>query len=150
MNNPASGRNLQPINKFYHPGRVIGGQRNIETDYVYMRVAEMYLLHAETAAKSGDEGSARTVLKMLLDKRVDDSSYVDGLSGAALLNEIYLQTRIELWGEGKSYLAMKRFKATTKRGPNHYSNIGESISYDDDRMTFEIPQLEIQNNPFID
>ena len=150
LNNPASGRNLQPINKFYHPGRVIGGQRNIETDYVYMRVAEMYLLHAETAAKSGDEGSARTVLKMLLDKRVDDSSYVDGLSGAALLNEIYLQTRIELWGEGKSYLAMKRFKATTKRGPNHYSNIGESISYDDDRMTFEIPQLEIQNNPFID
>ena len=86
LNNPNSGRSiLQPINKFYDLDRVIGGQRNIETDYVYMRVAEMYLLHAETAAKSGDERYAKTVLKRLLDERMDDTSFVDGLSGQALL-----------------------------------------------------------------
>ena len=114
-----------------------------------MRIAEMYLLNAEASAKTGDEGNAITMLKVLLNERVEDASYVDALSGQALLDEIYLQTRIELWGEGKSYLAMKRNKATITRGPNHLSFPGQSFSYDDDRLTLEIPQLEIQNNPNI-
>jgi hypothetical protein len=42
-----------------------------------------------------------------------------------LKKEIYLQTRIEFWGEGKSYLAMKR-KATTTRGSNHLFFAGDS------------------------
>jgi hypothetical protein len=114
-----------------------------------MRVAEMYLLNAEAAAKTGDEATARQTLKTLLEERVDDVSYVDNLSGQALENEIYLQTRIELWGEGKSYLAMKRNMATITRGENHLSQAGESIPYNDDRLTFEIPLSEIQNNPLI-
>lgn len=142
-------RFLQPLNKFYHEDRVIGKQRNIETDYIYMRIAEMYLLHAEASAKDGDEPSARTILKELLDDRIPDTSYIDSLNGQALLDEIHLQTRIELWGEGKSYLAMKRNQATIKRGPNHLSFVGEEIPYNDERLTFEIPELEIQNNPFI-
>jgi len=141
---------LTPRNKFYDPARVVGGQRTVVTDYVYMRVAEMYLLHAETAARSGDDGAARTSLKALLNLRLPSTTYVDGLSGQALLDEIYLQTRIELWGEGKSYLAMKRNKATIIRGANHLSNVGVAIPYNDDRLTFEIPQSEVQNNPFID
>ncbi|MDT0689432.1 RagB/SusD family nutrient uptake outer membrane protein [Salegentibacter sp. F188] len=140
---------LFPVNKFYDPARTIGAQRNITTDYLYMRVAEMYLLHAEAAAKTGDEATARETLKMLLDERVDDSSYVDDLSGADLEEEIYLQTRIELWGEGKSYLAMKRNMATITRGPNHLTNAGESIPYNADKLTLEIPLSEIQNNPSI-
>jgi hypothetical protein len=149
LNNPASSYHMAPVNKFYDPGRKIGGQRTITTDYVYMRVAEMYLLNAETAAKSGDEGTARTSLKDLVSLRVPDASYIDGLSGKALLDEIYLQTRIELFAEGKSYLAMKRNKATIVRGSNHLSFVGEPIAHDDERLTFEIPQSEIQNNPFI-
>lgn len=140
---------LSPRNKFYDPARVLGGQRTVTTDYVYMRVAEMYLLHAETAARSGDEGAAKSSLKALLNLRLPSTTYVDGLTGQALLNEIYLQTRIELWGEGKSYLAMKRNKATVTRGANHLSNVGIPIPYNDDRLTFEIPQSEVQNNPFI-
>lgn len=140
---------LYPINKFYDPGRTVAGQRNVTTDYVYMRVDEMYLLHAEAAAKTGDEARAQEILQLLLDERVDDSSYVDNLTGDELLEEIYLQTRIELWGEGKSYLAMKRNRATITRADNHLSFPGESFSYDDDRLTFEIPQSEVQNNPNI-
>lgn len=140
---------LTPSDKFYDPNRKTGGQRNVETDYVYMRVAEIYLLHAEVSAKSGDDNSARTSIKALLSKRLSDTSYIDELSGQALLDEIYLQTRIELWGEGKSYLAMKRNKATIVRGANHLSYVGQQIPYDDPRLTFSIPQSEIQNNPFI-
>ena len=142
---------LAPINKFYHPGRTAWGQRNITTDYVYMRVAEMYLLHAEVSARSGDEASAKTSLKALVSLRRPDASYIDGLAGVRLLSEIYLQTRIELWGEGKSYLALKRNKASVTFGSNHLSkHNGETIAYNDERLSFVIPQSEIQNNPFID
>lgn len=149
LNNPASGYHLSPINKFYHSARRIGGQRNVETDYVYMRSAEIYLLNAEANAKLGNDGAARTSLKAVVSKRVPDASYIDGLSGVALQNEIYLQTRIEMWGEGKSYLALKRNRASINRGPNHLSFVGVVIPFDDNRLTFEIPQDEIQNNPFI-
>lgn len=146
---PSSGYYLIPLNKFYPWARDIGGQRNIETDYVYMRVAEMYLLHAEVSAKSSAEDEARESLKALVSLRVPDASYIDALSGKALLDEIYLQTRIELWGEGKSYLAMKRNQATIVRGSNHLSYVGEPINYNDPRLTWEIPIEEIQNNPEI-
>ncbi|RKF04583.1 putative outer membrane starch-binding protein [Tenacibaculum lutimaris] len=150
---PGSGYyNLLPINKFYHPGREIGGQRVVVTDYLYMRIDELYLLAAETAAKIGDDTTAHTYLNALLAERFDDPAdyaYVAGLSGQALVDEAYLQTRIELWGEGKSYLAMKRNQATITRGTNHYAQSGVSVAYNDDRLTWDIPQAEIQNNPNI-
>lgn len=143
---------LTPYNKFYDPERQVFNQRTITTDYVYMRISEMYLLNAEANAHAGSEFDAKERIKDLLANRFANSAdyaYVDGLSGQALLDEIYLQTRIELWGEGKSYLAMKRNKATVTRGSNHFYLSGESFSYDDDRLTFEIPQSEVQNNPHI-
>ncbi|RYC51949.1 RagB/SusD family nutrient uptake outer membrane protein [Flagellimonas olearia] len=142
-------QDLMPLNKFYAPDKIIGGQSNITTDYIYMRVAEMYLLNAEAAAKSGDIAKAQIMLKALLDKRVPNTAYVDTLTSQQLLDEIYLQTRIELWGEGKSYLSLKRNQGTVFRGSNHLSFVGEAITFDDERLTFEIPQSEIQNNPHI-
>lgn len=141
--------NLQPRNKFYAPARVIGGQRFVETDYVYMRIEEMYLLNAEAKAKLNRDDEARTRLKELLAKRVTDNSYVDALSGQDLKNEIYLQTRIEMWGEGKSYLAMKRNQATITRGSNHLFYPGESFAWNADELTFPIPQAEVINNPVL-
>lgn len=139
---PGTYAHLMPLGKFYNAARTRGGgnERIIQDDYVYMRVAEMHLLAAEYAANFGIEAQARVELKALVSNRVPDASYIDGLSGQALKNEIYLQTRIELWGEGKSYLAMKRNKATVTRGSNHLSFVGEPIPYNDERLTFEIPQ----------
>lgn len=147
VSNGAISYEAVPSNKFFAPARTVGGQRVVETDYLFMRVDEFHLLAAETLAKSGNEASAKTVLKKFLSNRMPDVSYIDGLSGTALLNEIYLQTRIELWGEGKSYLAMKRNKATIKRGPNHLFFAGQTFNYNDGRLTFDIPQAEINNNP---
>jgi hypothetical protein len=114
---PGTATHLMPLNKFYDSDRTrYGSSRIVKADYVYMRVAEMHLLAAEFAAFSNNDGQAKTELKAVVSQRVPDASYIDGLSGQQLKNEIYLQTRIELWGEGKSYLAMKRNKATTVRG----------------------------------
>jgi hypothetical protein len=143
-----------PINKFHASVRTVendedewGLQRNIIDDYVYMRFEEMVLLNAEAKAKRAQDDAARETLKKLLELRIADFSYVDALAGQALQDEIYLQTRIELWGEGKSYLAMKRNKATITRGENHLFFPGDSFSYDAEEMTFPIPQAEILNNP---
>ena len=137
---------LMPLNKFFAPARVIGQQREVITDYLYMRVDEMHLLNAEASAKSGDEAGARTRLKNFLSVRVPNTDYVDALSGQNLLNEIYKQTRIEFWGEGKSYLAMKRNKATVKRGSNHLFLPGQEFLYNDPNLILNIPPAEILNN----
>lgn len=149
LNNPSNGRHLQPLLKFNASGTIGGASQTVTADYVYMRVEEAYLLNAEANARIPNEAASRTSLKALLDLRVPSSAYVDTLTGQALLDEIYLQTRIELWGEGKSYLAMKRNQATVTRGSNHLSFVGQPIPYNDERMQFEIPQDEIQNNPFL-
>ena len=101
------------------------------------------------SATSGNDGTAREMLRSLMAERVGDTSYLDALSGAALQDEIYLQTRIELWGEGKAYLALKRNQGTVNRGPNHLSFVGQPMSFDDERLTFEIPEQELQDNIFI-
>lgn len=146
--------NRMPINKFYDPGRTAGGQQIITTDYIFMRIDEFYLLSAEAAAKSGDDAGAKIRLKQLLTSRftggaADADAYVDPLSGDALKQAIYNQTRIELWGEGKSYLALKRNQATVTRGTSHVFRAGQSFAYDIDEMSFQIPQLEMDNNPSI-
>jgi hypothetical protein len=140
-----------PIYKFYHEDRVFFGQRTIEADYFYFRFADMLLLHAEAQANLGNDTEARAALASLLSERLlsGDSSYLDALSGQALIDEVYLQTRIELWGEGKSYLAMKRNKATITRGSNWLDFAGESFSHNDEDLTFEIPEEEIRDNPLL-
>ncbi len=142
----------QPMNKFYPQDGygVLGGQREItHADYLYMRSDEFYLLNAEANARRGDEGDAKSVLKAYLKNRIPDVSYIDNLSGNNLINEIYLQERIEFWGEGKSYLALKRLKKTVHRGNNHLVLKGQSFPYDDPKLTFKIPQKEEQDNPVL-
>jgi hypothetical protein len=136
-----------PLNKFFDPARVDGGQRQVTTDLLYMRSDEFYLLNAEAKARLGEDANARQALSNFLSSRIADVSYLTTLSGQALLNEIYLQSRIELWGEGKSYFAMKRNKVTVKRGPNHIFSTGSSFQYNDPKLTFVIPQAEVLNNP---
>ncbi|WP_291862869.1 RagB/SusD family nutrient uptake outer membrane protein [Marinilabilia sp.] len=158
-----------PLNKFYDENRSPMGQREVTSDYVYMRVEEMYLIKAEAEAFADDDVSARATLKSLLAERIgptmiedpenpeelivgttaeENLAYLDALSGDALKDEIYKQWRIEMWGEGKSYFAMKRNKATIVR-QGHIDFDGVEIPYNDDRLTFDIPQQEIQDNPHI-
>lgn len=143
---------LLPANKFFAPDRVIGGQRDVTTDYVYMRVDEFYLLAAEALAKLGQDAQAKTIYKRLLTQRypeataTTDIAYVDALTNAQLQDDIYLNTRIELWGEGKSYFAMKRNHKTIERGSNHVEEKNTTFSYDNPRLTFAIPQNESINN----
>jgi len=140
---------LHPTNKFYDANRQIFYNRTWDNDIVYMRVAEMYLLCAEAYSHS-NSNEAKKVLRMLLAEREPGASTrINGMSDEELREEIYLQWRIEMWGEGKSLWALKRFNEEVTRGPNHKYLANSSYMYNDERMIFEIPENEINNNPQI-
>jgi hypothetical protein len=74
-------------------------------------------------------------------------------TGTTLVNEILLQRRIELWGEGVSLLDIKRLKTGLNRptGPgNHGSpNLNPNVTTmpdQDPRFLFRIPQRELDAN----
>lgn len=125
--------------KFRDPGGWVG-------DYVYMRVAEMYLIEAEALANAGQETQARQVLFDLIKTR--DAAYtLSTNSGAALVNEIRTHRRIELWGEGFSFNDFKRWKIPVDRtGNNHRTDATFVIPIGDVRFTYQIPQAEIDAN----
>ncbi|NVJ89195.1 MAG: RagB/SusD family nutrient uptake outer membrane protein [Flavobacteriaceae bacterium] len=143
---------LIPVGKFYNENFVHFGQNPMTDDYVYMRVTEMYLLNAELNAVEGNTAAARTMLKAVLANRMAspaDYAYVDGLSGQALVDDIVFHERVEFLAEGKAYLLMKRRKLTKTRGANHLNRAGESFAHNDPRLTFEIHQRELTDNPMI-
>lgn len=76
-------------------------------DVIHMRAAEMYLIEAEALARQGQDASAQSVLFELVSAR--DEGYVQSTNtGQALVDEILLQRRIELFLEGHRRFDMLR------------------------------------------
>ncbi|KIO53087.1 carbohydrate-binding protein SusD [Flavobacterium hibernum] len=120
-------------------------------DIPYMRVAEMYLIEAEAKAKLG-LADASTVLFNLVKTR--NPSYVlSTKTGQALVDEIWFQRRIELWGEGFRFYDLKRTNSALDRsGANHDSAITNgviNVPATDKRWQWLIPRAEINANPLI-
>ncbi|WOD44404.1 RagB/SusD family nutrient uptake outer membrane protein [Hwangdonia lutea] len=119
-----------------------------EGDYVYMRVAEMYLIEAEALARSGNDSQAAQVLYNLVSTR--DSGYtLSTNTGQALIDEILLQRRIELWGEGFAWFDMKRNDVALERdypGSNHASFGKDNFAAGAKEFLFQIPKKELDAN----
>ncbi len=122
-------------------------------DVVYMRAAEMYLIEAEAYARLGRTVNAVTALSTLLRNR--NPAYVaTTLTGAALVDEIMIQRRIELWGEGFRFLDLKRTNSPLdRRGLNHNEAFATPdamfIPANSNLWQFLIPQSEINANKAI-
>lgn len=118
-------------------------------DYLYMRAGEMYLAEAEALARTGQDATARTVLETLIKARYPAYTAA-GLSGGALVSEILLQRRIEMWGEGLALLDIKRLKTGLSRpsgagnhGTPSYDPIVYNLADQDPKFLMRIPQAEI-------
>lgn len=116
-------------------------------DVPYMRAAELYLIEAEALAAQGKDSEAATVLHEMVVTR--DPSYVKSSNtGAALLEEIRVQRRIELWGEGFRFYDLKRTDSKLdRRGGNHnasYTSGLMQVEPGDKRWQLPIPQNEIE------
>jgi hypothetical protein len=92
-------------------------------DVPYMRAAEMYLIEAEALARAGQVGAAQDVLFEFASAR--DSQYTKSTNiGQALIDEIMIQRRVELWGEGFRFYDLKRLNlALNRTGANHVSTV---------------------------
>lgn len=118
------------------------------TDEIYMRLSEAYLLKAEAEARGGNDAAAQQTLYELVSQR--DAAYTKSTkTGADLLEEIYLQSRIELWGEGHEFYTNKRFNKGVDResSANHTHKVVKAAGKE---FTYQIPlSIEINSNPHI-
>lgn len=120
-------------------------------DVPHMRAAEMYLIEAEALArKGGQDANAAQALFVLASSR--DSNYsLSTNTGQALIDEIMIQRRVELWGEGFRFYDLKRLNQPLDRtGANHIAALAGnnlSIPASDIRWEWLIPQDEIDANP---
>lgn len=117
-------------------------------DVPLMRAAEMYLIEAEARARNGQDALAAAALFPLAKAR--DASYtLSTKTGTALIDEIMVQRRAELWGEGFRFYDLKRLNLPLDRsGANHDAGLTGgiiSVPAGDIRWEFLIPQAEIQN-----
>ena len=67
------------------------------------------------------------------------------------VDDVYLQRRIELWGEGFTFFDLKRLNKGINRnyeGSNH--NYKFVVPAHDLRWTFQLPRSEMQENTHID
>ena len=124
-----------------------GSDGNWTMDYVYMRAAEMVLIEAEALARQGKNTEAATALKKLMAKR-DPSWNMPSVSA----EDVVLQRRIELWGEGFAYFDLKRLNKGINRkydGNNHLAGYDIIVPAQDPKWTYQIPLKELQENTHI-
>ncbi len=119
-------------------------------DVPYMRVSEMYLIEAEAKARLNDPTAATTLYEYAI---IRDPAYTLSTNiGTDLIEEILLQRRWELWGEGFRFYDLKRMNLPLNRnGANHIASL--AIVFDipagDNRWQFLIPQDALDANPLL-
>jgi len=124
-------------------------------DYIYMRLSEMYLIKAEAEARGGNDAAAAQTLHDLVSTR-DHTYTLSTNTGEALIEEIMLHRRIELWGEGHRWIDLKRLqkdlvRVTGAYQGNHDPGLANVIEVPagDKRWNWLIPQDELDMNDAI-
>lgn len=143
---------LMPTGKFHSAiSSTIMGDRSWESDIHFMRIEECYLIAAEAEARQDNLSSACTYLKAILDNRDEAKAQaISSMNKAQLLDELFYEWRVEMWGEGKSLMTFKRFKKDIETSAeNDYFNEQGHIPYDSDKIIFKIPNYELQYNPLM-
>lgn len=112
-------------------------------DYMYMRVPEMYLIEAEALAHTDGKAAAEALAPLM---EVRDKGWH---ATSVTVEDVYLQRRIELWGEGFSFFDLKRLNKGIDRayeGNNHLPGYQLVIPALKKTWIYQIPQREMQEN----
>lgn len=127
--------------KFRHKDGKIGYAERIS-----IRASEMILIEAECAYEMGEENDARQLLHEI-QYRADLTATKSNNSGQELLDEILMERRKELFGEGFRWSDIKRRSLPLVRNGDHWAKFNfTAADLDYYRFTFPIPQSEIDNN----
>lgn len=121
-----------------------------DADHPLMRAPEMLLIEAEGHARTGNDSGAADLLFQLQSNR-DSSAVASGNTGNALIEEILLERRKELYAElGVEWFDAKRLGRGIARGGNHRLKGASQLTAGDKRFFLKVPQSEIDANPNID
>lgn len=114
-----------------------------------MRTSEMYLIKAECEARGeggGESAAAQTLLQ--IQQRAQPSATLSTNTGSDLLDEVLMERRKELAGEGLRMYDILRLGIPLERpnivGPN-WADVMTLPAYDD-KMVWPIPEAEIDSN----
>jgi len=137
----------------YHAQKYLAASASLSTgDVPLMRAGEMYLIEAEARARANQATQAQDALFTLLKNR--DAAYVKSTNtGAALINEIMIHRRVELWGEGFRFTDLKRLNLPLDRtlapNTNPAVSVIDRVEAGDKMWQWLFPQDELNTNPLV-
>jgi hypothetical protein len=119
-----------------------------DADWTLMRYEEMILIQAEGLARSNQEAAAKALLEGWVKANRDANYTCRASDEAGLVEEIWMQRRIELWGEGFAWFDLNRLekpiiRTTSSNWPEAW--IVDVDAHHDCRI-WTLPDREIQNN----
>ncbi len=120
-------------------------------DWCMMRAEEMILIKAEALAKSGKLSEGKNTLQDFV-KTYRDPAYTSKASSVEdFENEVWLQRRIELWGEGFAMADVMRLgKNVVRFHPGVSNNVPDdykfNLSHDNPWLLLRFVQRETTNN----
>ncbi len=147
---PTASFTRQPYMSRKFSVKAVGGTLG---DVPLMRLSEMYLIVAEAYIERDQDKLAQDILFEFMKVR-DPQATRSTKRGDALKEEIWVQRRIELWGEGFRFLDLKRLNQPLNRTvvPNYVSgsvNGLMEVPAGDKRWEFLFPRAELDANPNI-
>ena len=127
------------------------GNTSNDEDFPLMRVEEMYLIQAECLANLNKNAEAINVLEDFVKTYRDPEYSVNG-RGLTLLNEIWFQRRVELWGEGFAIFDTKRLNKPlvrflgTAESTNQPTAFRFNMKADDPWLLMKFANAELNTN----
>lgn len=115
-----------------------------------MRVEEMFFIAAEAAARVQGPAAGVAILSDFMQNYRNSDYSCEATSLEDVIEEIILQKRIELWGEGQTFFDIKRLNIPVTRGYDG-SNHDPEFQFNSNGtfpgwMNYVIPRTEENNN----
>jgi hypothetical protein len=142
---------LPYTNVKFGPYNDVFGNGENASDWVIMRAEEMLLIEAEGLAMSGSLGEAKSLLESFVQSNRDPEYVCEASSPEEMQDEIWLQRRVELWGEGFAFSDIMRLNKNIVRfndriESNHPEAFKFNLESSDGWLLLRIPQREINGN----
>ena len=139
---------LEPyVNTKFGAYQSVFGNTTNASDWPLMRVEEMYLIKAEAEAMSGNLAAGKSTLENFVQAYRDPSFVSKATSPQQFQDEVWLQRRMELWGEGHSLFDLLRLKKpVVRKNTNYHASVQFNLEPESQIMIYRIPQCEMETN----
>lgn len=135
------------VNVKFGPYQDVMGNTTNSQDWPLMRVEEMYYIKAEAEAMAGNLSAGKATLDDFVQTYRDPAFSSKATSAQELQDEIWLQRRMEFWGEGYALFDILRLKKPIiRKGSNYAASVQFNLAPESQIMIYRIPQCEMETN----